>query len=237
MYVRVFGKTRLLPQEQLIRTGPVDHADWNYRPLLAFIMRRRFDLIRALLPRGRVPRMLEIGFGSGIFMPELALKCEELYGIDVHDEVAAVQSRLAQCGITALLSRQDAAHTRFSDGMFDAIVSISALEFIDHMNDAAREFARLLAPDGRLVAVMPGKSAVLDFALRTFTGEDAKRDYGDRRERVLPALLEHFRVVRKKSFPPIYAAYEFALLSAAPREPRYSGKSRKPSISPVVEKP
>jgi len=198
----------LLPPKQLIRTSPVDHADWSYHPLLSFVMRRRYSLVLSLLPRGRVHRMLEVGFGSGVFMPELARHCEELYGIDVHAEVANVQSRLAECGVAAITSRQDAAQTDFPDNFFDAIVALSALEFIERIDDAAREFARILAPQGRLIAVMPGKSAFLDFALHAMTGESAQHDYGTRRERVLPELRNYFRVVRKKSFPPVYTAYE-----------------------------
>ena len=200
---------KLLPESELVQTSRVDHADWNYRPFLSYVMRRRFALILGLLPRERVHRMLEVGFGGGIFMPELARRCEELYGIDVHPEVAEVQERLRRLGVSAALSRQDAAHTNFPDAFFDAIVSVSALEFIEDIDAAAHELARSLTSSGKLVAVMPGKSALLDFALRAATGEDAQRDYGGRRERVLPALLKYFRILRVKRFAPIYAAYEF----------------------------
>lgn len=205
-------KIELLPRDKLIQTGRVDHADWNYRPLLSLVMRRRFALIDGLLPAQPVQRLLEIGFGSGVFMPELSQRCRELYGIDVHGEVPAVQARLEQLAVHALLSQQDAAHTDFPDGFFDVVVSVSALEFIERIETAARELARIVARDGRLVAVMPQKSALVDFALHVATGENANRDYGSRRERVLPALLEHFRIVRRKNFVPIYAAYELERL-------------------------
>jgi ubiquinone/menaquinone biosynthesis C-methylase UbiE len=201
----------LLPQESLVRTSRVDHADWNYRPHLAPIMRRRFALALSLLPSERVHRLLEIGFGSGVFMPTLAQKCSELYGIDVHDRVPEVQARLAAHGVHTNLSWQDAAGTRFADGFFDAIVSVSALEFVERIDEATAEIARLLDPAGRAIVVMPCKSPVVDFMLFALTGEDAKRDYGNRRERVLPTMLQHLRIVRRKDFLQIYSAYEFAL--------------------------
>lgn len=200
---------QLLSQNDVIRTSRVDHADWNYRPLLAYVMRRRFALTLALLEGKEIARMLEVGFGSGIFLPELARHCASLYGIDVHDEVPEVSQRLAELGIGVTLSRQDAGHTSFDDGFFEAIVAVSALEFIDDIEAAARELARVLTPGGSLIAVMPGKSPLLDFLLRAATGENAQTDYGDRRERVLPALLAHFEIRRKKRFAPIYTAYEF----------------------------
>jgi ubiquinone/menaquinone biosynthesis C-methylase UbiE len=198
---------KLLPSSHLLRTGRVDHADWNYRPLLAPVTRQRFALTLDLLPFARAARLLEIGFGSGIFMPELALHCNELYGIDVHCQVDAVQDRLMRCGVKAELSQQDAASPTFADGFFDAIVAVSSIEFIDDIERAASEFMRILVPGGALITVMPGKSALLDLALRVATGESAERDYGDRRERVMPALLRHFRVDRVKRFFPIYTAY------------------------------
>lgn len=199
----------LLPQNRLIRTSRVDHADWNYKPLLSYAMRRRFALILSLLPRARVPRILEVGFGSGVFMPELAAHCESLYGVDVHSNVPDVQTRLAEEGITVHLVREDAAHTSFGDGFFDLIVAVSTLEFIDDVNGAVREFSRLLRPGGRLLAVMPSKSALLDLALRLATGESAQRDYGNRREVVIPAVLHHFGLRRQKHYMHVYTAYEF----------------------------
>ena len=62
---------KLLPREALIQTGEVDHADWNYRPLLGMIQRLRFRLILRILAGRKYHRLLEIGYGSGVFMPEL----------------------------------------------------------------------------------------------------------------------------------------------------------------------
>src|SRR5690606_26267525 len=77
------GGLRLLPRGALVKTGTVDHADWNYRPVLGPISRIRFKLALALLPSPS-RRLLEVGYGSGIFMPELARTCEVLYGLDTH---------------------------------------------------------------------------------------------------------------------------------------------------------
>lgn len=198
---------KLLPRKDVILTSGVDHADWNYDPLLAHIMRRRFALVRGLLPRERVARMLEIGFGSGVFMPDLARRCDELYGIDVHTRVAEVREALERRGVHTILSCQDAAHMAFPDAYFDAITAVSALEFIEDIDAAAREAARVLRRGGSLVAVMPEKSRFLDSMLRVFTGASAQQDYGNRRERVIPALLEYFRIVRTRRFAPVYTAY------------------------------
>jgi hypothetical protein len=54
----------LLPREALVKTGPVNHADWNYRPFLGLIQRIRWRLVRAFLGEQRYARLLEIGYGK-----------------------------------------------------------------------------------------------------------------------------------------------------------------------------
>src|SRR6185437_4331790 len=44
------GGLRLLPVKDLITTGPVDHADWNYKPVLGWIERQRFKLALFMIP-------------------------------------------------------------------------------------------------------------------------------------------------------------------------------------------
>ena len=63
------GGLRLLPAKELITTGPVDHADWNYKPVLGWIERRRFKLALSMLPAPKSGRLLELGYGSGVFLP------------------------------------------------------------------------------------------------------------------------------------------------------------------------
>src|SRR5438552_15735335 len=92
----MLNKMKLLSQELLIKTGPVDHADWNYRPLLGLISRTRFRLVRDMMRDRRFRRLLEIGCGSGVLMPELAQHAEELHGLDFHPHSASVSELLVK---------------------------------------------------------------------------------------------------------------------------------------------
>ena len=195
---------RLLPPEALLKTGAVDHADWNHRPLLGSISRLRYQLALALLPRApSVPRLLEIGYGSGVFMPELARFADELYGIDVHPMTEQVAASLARLNINARLFSGSAAMMPFDENFFDRVVAVSAIEFVDDLAAACREIRRVLKPDGSFIVITPGHSPLVDFGLRILTGKSAKRDFDDRRERLMPTLLEHFRVERKLVSPPV----------------------------------
>ena len=194
---------RLLPPEALLKTGEVDHADWNYRPLLGTISRLRFRFVVSLLEGERSRRLLEIGYGSGVFMPELARFSDELYGIDVHQMTGRVAESLAGFNINAQLFSASAAAMPFDDNFFDCAVAVSALEFVDDPGAACREIKRVLKPDGALIVVTPGHSPVVDFGLKILTGKSAKQDYDDRRQKLLPRLLDHFRVERQLVSPPV----------------------------------
>ena len=195
--------SKLLPADALLSTGPVDHADWNYRPLLGWIIRLRYRLVVSLLPPGRVPMLLEVGYGSGVFMPELRRHCDELHGVDIHERSAEVEARLAEHRVNAFLHTASVESLPYEDGTLDCVVAVSSLEFVSEIERAARELKRVLRPNGCLVLVTPGSSALVDAGLELLTGESAANDYGGRRERLLPALLECFTIDRRKTFPPL----------------------------------
>jgi SAM-dependent methyltransferase len=192
-------KMKLLPRDLLIRTGPVDHADWNYKPVLGPISRRRFHLIRAMLKK-RVPRLLEMGYGSGVFLPELVRYTDELYGADIHSFHREVEEQLTKVDLTAKLVAFDGKSLPFPDRFFSCIVAISVLEFIDDLNAFCSEIKRVLTPDGFLLVITPGASPLLDAGLRLLTGESAKNDFGDRRERLIPTLKRNFAVAEERHF-------------------------------------
>lgn len=195
------SKIHLLSQDALVRTGPVDHADWNYKPVLGWVQRQRFRLALSLLPLAPISRILEIGYGSGIFLPELARHCEELHGIDIHGRNEEIAEKLLRQDASAHLHKAAAEAMPFEDGYFDVAVAVSSLEFVLDVPAASLEIARVLRTNGSFILVTPGHSPAADLALRLVTGESAKRDYGERRESLMHSVLEQFCVSEKSLFP------------------------------------
>jgi ubiquinone/menaquinone biosynthesis C-methylase UbiE len=205
----------LLPREALLKTGDVDHAAWNYDGLLGYVSRRRFELVRKLLPRKRVGKLLEVGYGSGVFFPELAKHADELFGADIHHRHADVTAVLAQAGIPVQLVAAPAEALPFADETFDVVIAVSTFEFVTDARKAINELARVLTPSGRVIVVTPGQSPLLDIALRMFTGESAEKDFGDRRKLVVPTLTREMQHERSAYFPlafpvPVYRALRLA---------------------------
>jgi len=196
----------LLQEEALIKTGEVDHADWNYRPVLGGISRSRFRLIKNLLGQRRGNRIMEIGYGSGVFLPELAQHADELYGIDVHGRNIEVAQKLAELDIKANLVSSGAEKIAIQDGFFDFIVAVSALEFVSDLDAVCMEMKRTLTPRGSVLIVTPGSSPIIDFGLRMLTGKSAKVDFEDRRENIIPTLNKHFDVKQNLTFPKFNAS-------------------------------
>ena len=182
----------LLAAENLVPTGPVDHADWNYKPFIGSIQRHRFRLILKLIGDRRFDSLLEIGYGSGIFMPELKRHTSRLAGIDIHCRNADVSAVLDKSGVAAELHSASMTGIPFPDATFDCAVAVSAMEFVDDTDQACREIRRVLKPGGEFLLVTPGSSPLLDFGLWALTRESAKKDFAGGRERVIPAVRKYF---------------------------------------------
>jgi len=193
----------LLPLGALVKTSDVDKAEWNFRPLLGIIQRLRFQLILSLLPNRRIGRLLEIGYGSGVFLPELAKRCDELYGIDPHQQAAGVARSLKSNQVNAKVFSGSALALPFKDESFDCIVAVSCLEYMEPFSQAAAEIRRVMRRDGSLVFVTPGNSPVLDFVHYVMTGCRAQEHYGQRRTSLIPTLLKTFVIQREIRTPQI----------------------------------
>jgi ubiquinone/menaquinone biosynthesis C-methylase UbiE len=193
---------KLLPRSALVKTGDVDQADWNYWPVLGWIQRARFRLVTSLLPEAKAPRLLELGYGSGVFLPELARRCTELCGVDIHGRNQEITDILARSGVQARLYVAGAETLPFEAHTMDVVVAVSSVEFMDDLDAACREVRRVLRPTGRFVVVTPGRSVLVDAGVKLLTGTSARAVYGLRRDPVLPTLRRHFGVERLLHYPP-----------------------------------
>jgi SAM-dependent methyltransferase len=192
---------KLLPKEALLTTGGVDHGDWNYRPVIGAIQRSRFALLLRLMGKERYRNLLEIGYGSGILMPELAGRCENLFGIDPHPYPKEVSELLQKYGVNANLYAAGAESIPLETESIDCAVAVSSLEFVEDLEKACGEISRVLRPTGAFAVITPGQSPLLDFGLWVLTGQSAKKDFGDRRISIVDTLLRHFRIEKEMCVP------------------------------------
>ena len=106
-------------------------------------------------------RVLEVGCGTGVFLPLLAAAVGtegNVVGVDHSpDFVAQARERVAALGIaeTVEVREGSAYQLPFPDGSFDAVHCERVLMHLDDSTAALREMHRVLRPGGRVVAVEP----------------------------------------------------------------------------------
>jgi SAM-dependent methyltransferase len=101
----------------------------------------------------RPRRILEVGCGKGTFASRMS---EE-----IHCEVVAVDSSAAMVAASMALgvaaTMADVRYLPFEDSSFDAVVAAWMLYHVRPLDKGLAEVARVLRPQGRLVAITNGK--------------------------------------------------------------------------------
>jgi ubiquinone/menaquinone biosynthesis C-methylase UbiE len=203
---------------RLTTTGPLDWIARYDARLLGAFLRRRFVWVAAALPP-RLGRVLEIGYGSGFFQYELARRSELSVALDIHPHGATVAARLHEDGVPARLLRADADVLPLRDGAVDAVVIVSALEFVPDPAACLRECRRVLRPGGWLVCVRPRALPWADVLCRWVLGIDPEATFRGGRDRVDLALRACAPTARRHprpaGLPRAIAPYELVVM----REP------------------
>lgn len=196
-------------------TGPVDFVDRYYTGAAGWMLRQRLRWVRDALPR-TCETVLEIGYGSGIFFYELSRRARTVIGIDMHNRGAEIVTDCAEDGVHVLAARGSGMALPFADSSFDAVVIISALEFMSDPASCLHESVRVTRPNGRVIALTPRVHAWTDAAWRVMSGVDPEVDFQGGRQRVTQALADPTlwvtRHPRPWGLPRALAPYDLVVL-------------------------
>jgi len=184
------------------KTDDDDPIDYYYQPLTSYVYRKRLTMTAALLGSRVFPSLLEIGYGSGILLPELARHAERLVGIDIHANREPVVGMLARLGVAADLRRADLYSMPFEDHSFDALFCLSVLEHLTELDRALAEFARVTKPGATLVFGFPIRNLVTDTFFRA-VGYDPRKLHPASHRDIERAILANrdLRFERREIFP------------------------------------
>jgi SAM-dependent methyltransferase len=221
----------LPPRGHLRSTGSVDYIDHYYGGVLGLALRERLDWVREALPPEGCARLLEIGYGSGVFFYEAVRHADHVIGVDVHPSAADVQRRCAADGVKVTTMQADGCVLPLAASSIDVIVMISMLEFADDPVRCLRESLRVLRPGGRIIAVTPRIHAWSDALWGAFAGTDPEAEFHGGRQRVERALvdaerrlggveIEHYP--RPRPLPRALAPYDLVIIRQKERSDRRS---------------
>ena len=77
------------PKNILAKTSPSDPIEWYYKPIFGYAYRKRLALALDALGDNH-DKLLEVGYASGILLPELFRHCKELHATDIHKNISPV---------------------------------------------------------------------------------------------------------------------------------------------------
>ncbi|MCD4740036.1 class I SAM-dependent methyltransferase [archaeon] len=131
------------------------------------LTQRALELL-AIPPKSRV---LDVGCGTGFSMKVIENQGHTAVGIDI---VESMIEKARERGLNAVVA--DMADLPFEKDSFDAIVSISVIQWAKDLKAVAKEFKRVLKPKGGMVAQFypfsedEAKSMAKIFASQGFQG-------------------------------------------------------------------
>jgi SAM-dependent methyltransferase len=205
-------RLRLPPRALVPKPADDDPIDYYYKPLTAWLYRSRLRIAGDLLGPGPYESLLEVGYGSGIFLPELAGHTRRLSAVDIHEEAAPVADMLRAVGVEAELRSGSIFALPYEDAAFDAVVCVSVLEHLRELDEALAELRRVLKAGGVAVLGFPGRNPITDGFFR-IVGYDPREIHPSGHRDILTAAhrqanLVPDRVVRFPSPLPLsLAAY------------------------------
>jgi phosphatidylethanolamine/phosphatidyl-N-methylethanolamine N-methyltransferase len=108
----------------------------------------------AILATNRIGgRVLEVGVGTGISLPQYASNVD-VFGVDISAEMLRkAQKRVDELNLTNVegLAVMDAEHLEFPDGSFDVVMAQYVVTAVQNPEACLDEFARVLKPGGELI--------------------------------------------------------------------------------------
>jgi SAM-dependent methyltransferase len=163
-----------------------------------------FEAVAKLQPR----RVLEVGCGMGNFAERLVREMSaEVVATDLSPRMVEVAR---ERGLDARVA--DVQELPFDDGEFDCAVANAMLYHVEDVDRALSELARILEPDGKLVAVTIGEAHMAE-VWRLVGYQKAERPFS--RENGAEQLARHFRSVEREDvdarlvFPDAAAVHEY----------------------------
>jgi ubiquinone/menaquinone biosynthesis C-methylase UbiE len=162
----------------------------------------------AFLDSNRYDSLLEIGFGSGVLLPELAKYSKKTLGIDIHSHIKDVKKMTLKENVNAALSKGSIVELPYKNNSFDCIISVATIEHIVKLSQAVGELKRILKRDGLGILGFPVANKLSDMLL-VLTGslrvykKELKEIHPNTHRDILEEIKKQFDNIKVSRFPAI----------------------------------
>jgi ubiquinone/menaquinone biosynthesis C-methylase UbiE len=154
-------KKQQITQEELLRkefSHPKEYAHlYEDSSATAYFFNKRIEKVDEFIHDWKGGRLLDVGCGPGMMVSHMLNRGFSCFGIDISEEM------IKECGAkfhgisTVDLIRGTIEKLPFSDATFDVVLAMGIMEYVNDVHSAASEMARVLKPNGILIASMLNK--------------------------------------------------------------------------------
>ena len=139
-----------MKQTQLFDEWPETYDRWFATPIGALVKKYESELVLDLLRPGCGEKILDAGCGTGVFTDDILSAGADVTGLDLSlPMLKRAGEKLKGHSFERVLG--DLASLPFSEGSFDKVVSVTALEFVEDGAGALRELSRVTRKGGCIV--------------------------------------------------------------------------------------
>jgi ubiquinone/menaquinone biosynthesis C-methylase UbiE len=196
-------KVNIPKKENIFVTSYEDPAVFYYKPFVRRFYLRRLEMAIDLLDDKKKVNVLEIGYGCGVFLPELSKRFSNVYAIDSHLNAKGVSEMLTKEGVSSHLLTADVFNLPFKNDVFDCIIVLSVLEHLNNLIQAIREIKRTANENAQIIFGIPAENWFMKTSFRLL-GYKIDDLHVSSHDRIKKAIEMELKVEKLKRFPNLF---------------------------------
>lgn len=140
-------------------------SQWSSKYSEKYHFRHRLQILLSLIgkPQERSTEVLDFGCGSGVYLEVLSLLGYNMYGVDnapnmINECIKRVAS-FERCRVELIDSVE--CHGDYLSRVFDCIICLGVLEYVDRPQYLLQRLTSLVCPGGDIILSVPNRQSIL----------------------------------------------------------------------------